>query len=540
MLEPLRPSYQFGPFVLNVNKRLLLRNGDQVPLAPKVLDTLLALIEHRRDVISKEQLLTRVWGDTVVEEGGLARNISLLRKALGEKPDEHRYIVTVPARGYRFVADVREDEAAAPPREESSDREDAVSQNGESDGSLVRRPPESRAVGKVAAVLALALGIGAAARVWPSVSSLFYGSAPLSQARLIRLTSTGLNIGPALSPDGSLMAFASDRARNGSLDIWVQPARGDTPTRIPSGEGDEVEPSFSPDGSLITFAGGESGGIFAVGALGGEPRLLVQGARTRTPRFSPDGRWILYWIGQTAWVVVPGSGAMGATGTLAVVAAVGGVPQVLAREFASARYGVWSPDGTKILFLGERANDAGASLDWYVIDANGEGAVRTGAIDALRAARVNGTPIPGAWTAAGVVFTTGEATSNVWQLAVSPQTGHVVGSARRLTFGTALERSAAMSADGHIAFASVTENVDVWRVPLDASTGVARGEPERVTEDAAPDRLLNVSANRRTLAFRSTRTGRDEVWLKDLQTGAERQLTHSGAGGARISPDGLT
>lgn len=133
----------------------------------------------------------------------------------------------------------------------------------------------------------------------------------------------------------------------------------------------------------------------------------------------------------------------------------------------------------------------------------------------------------------------GEATSNVWQLPVSVQTGHVAGSARRLTFGTALERSAAVSADGHITFAGVTENVDVWRVPLDARTGDTHGTPERVTEDAAPDHALNVSADGRTLAFRSSRTGREEVWLKDLQTGTERQLTHSGASVARISPDGL-
>lgn len=78
MRERSRPSYEFGPFVLDASKRLLLRDGDAVPLAPKVLDTLLALIEHRRDVISKEQLLSCVWGDTVVEEGGLARNVSLL------------------------------------------------------------------------------------------------------------------------------------------------------------------------------------------------------------------------------------------------------------------------------------------------------------------------------------------------------------------------------------------------------------------------------------------------------------------------------
>ena len=101
-------TYEFGPFCLDGNKKLLWRDGEPVALTPKVLDTLLSLIELRDRVVTKDELLERVWGGTVVEEGGLARNISILRKALGEKPDQHTYIVTVPGKGYRFVADVRE------------------------------------------------------------------------------------------------------------------------------------------------------------------------------------------------------------------------------------------------------------------------------------------------------------------------------------------------------------------------------------------------------------------------------------------------
>ena len=107
MIEQLPPFYEFGPFSLDAGKRLLLRDGAQVPLAPKVLETLLVLIENRARVLSKDELLKQVWGDTIVEEGGLTRNISVLRKALGEKPEDHQYIVTVPALGYRFVAEVR-------------------------------------------------------------------------------------------------------------------------------------------------------------------------------------------------------------------------------------------------------------------------------------------------------------------------------------------------------------------------------------------------------------------------------------------------
>ena len=101
-------TYEFGPFCLDGNKKLLWRDSEPVALTPKVLDTLLTLIELRDRVVTKDELLERVWRGTVVEEGGLARNISILRKALGEKPDQHTYIGTVPGKGYRFVADVRE------------------------------------------------------------------------------------------------------------------------------------------------------------------------------------------------------------------------------------------------------------------------------------------------------------------------------------------------------------------------------------------------------------------------------------------------
>ena len=92
-------TFEFGPFRLNADRRLLLRDGEPVALAPKALETLLALVEQPGRVITKDELLQRIWGDAVVEEGGLTRNISILRKVLGEKPDDHQYIVTVPGQG---------------------------------------------------------------------------------------------------------------------------------------------------------------------------------------------------------------------------------------------------------------------------------------------------------------------------------------------------------------------------------------------------------------------------------------------------------
>jgi DNA-binding winged helix-turn-helix (wHTH) protein/TolB-like protein len=102
------PNYEFGRFRLNAADRVLLRDGEAVPLTPKVFDILLTLVEHHGQVVSKEELMKRVWPDTFVEEGNLTQNISLLRKALGESPGGVQFIETVPRRGYRFVAPITE------------------------------------------------------------------------------------------------------------------------------------------------------------------------------------------------------------------------------------------------------------------------------------------------------------------------------------------------------------------------------------------------------------------------------------------------
>ncbi len=97
-------SLKFGPYRLDRDQRLLFRGREIIPLAPRVYDTLLALIESGGRLVDKEDLLRRVWHDAFVEEGSLARNVSSLRKILGEGPRDHKYIITVPKRGYRFAA----------------------------------------------------------------------------------------------------------------------------------------------------------------------------------------------------------------------------------------------------------------------------------------------------------------------------------------------------------------------------------------------------------------------------------------------------
>jgi DNA-binding winged helix-turn-helix (wHTH) protein/TolB-like protein/Tfp pilus assembly protein PilF len=110
-------SYEFGRFRLKTAERVLLREGELVPLTPKVFDILVTLVEHGGQVVAKDDLMKRVWPNTFVEEGNLTQNISLLRKALGESSGGVQFIETVPRRGYRFVADTSQswDDKSVPP-----------------------------------------------------------------------------------------------------------------------------------------------------------------------------------------------------------------------------------------------------------------------------------------------------------------------------------------------------------------------------------------------------------------------------------------
>ena len=96
-------TYTFGPFRLDTAECLLLRDGERVPLEPQVYRTLVILVENHQHLSTKEWLLQQIWGETHVEEGGLTRNVAVLRRVLGDG-----YIETIPKRGYRFIGEVGE------------------------------------------------------------------------------------------------------------------------------------------------------------------------------------------------------------------------------------------------------------------------------------------------------------------------------------------------------------------------------------------------------------------------------------------------
>jgi TolB-like protein/DNA-binding winged helix-turn-helix (wHTH) protein len=143
-----RRLYEFGPFLLDPGQRRLSRDRALVPVAPKGIEILIFLVEHQGQVVTKDELIQNVWPNTFVEEANLSQNVFLLRKALGEKAQENRYIATVPGRGYRFVAHVHKvDACEVDVREvqknevqENEVRETVVSERKQSQFAVVTQP----------------------------------------------------------------------------------------------------------------------------------------------------------------------------------------------------------------------------------------------------------------------------------------------------------------------------------------------------------------------------------------------------------------
>ena len=263
---------------------------------------------------------------------------------------------------------------------------------------------------------------------------------------------------PALSRDGTLVVYASDRAGDGQLDLWLQRTAGGQPIRLTEDAADDRTPDFSPDGSLIAFRSDRGkGGIYVMPTLGGDARLVAEAGRG--PRFSPDGSRIAFWTGP--WLAGAGPRAPGFS--VFTVPATGGEPTRIAEGFTTARDAVWSPDGGSLLFFGRKSADdsPSGSFDWWWAPLDGREPVATGAYRVLaRRGLINPSgrdsfdggfeESPTAWTPAGVLFSArlGESI-NLWRLDVSERSGAAIDtSLQRLTFGAGSDVSASTDCMG--------------------------------------------------------------------------------------------
>jgi Tol biopolymer transport system component len=345
---------------------------------------------------------------------------------------------------------------------------------------------------------------------------------------LRRLTSdAGLTTQPAISPDGKLLAYSSDRGGDGDLEIWVQPTAGGDPLRLTHIPADDHEPAFSPDSTRIAFRSERNGGgVFIVPAQGGEVRHLAE--HGRNPRFSPDGKWVAYWVGSGGGDLLPSS-----AGKIFLVSAAGGAPRPFQSEFPSAVNPAWSPDGKYILFEAILEPDTATNrkADWWTAPVAGGKAEETELGELLQRQGLSMLPNAGppVWNDDSLLFTARQGdTANLWQVRFSHRTRRVAGPAQRLTFGSALEMYPTAAA-GRIVFTSLSENNNLWSQPVDRREGVAMGDMQRLTEGSAHDIFPSVSLDGNRIAYLSNKKGHFDVWLKDLHSGIETAVAAGGA-----------
>ena len=369
----------------------------------------------------------------------------------------------------------------------------------------------------------------------------FFLPAPPRDLRYTPITfDPGVTTTPAISPDGRLVAYASDRDGGHNLDLYVQQFRGGDPARLTWSKDNESDPSFSADGTAIAYhSTQDGGGIYVIPSLGGTPRLLAPGGRN--PRFSPQGNLVAYWTGLRDALEEGQAKAF-------VVSIAGGAPRQIRADFPVVQRPVWSPDGQRLMVWGVAPGEGlpADRADFWVTGLDRDRAEPTGLVGPVsRAGGTLGAIEDMSWTEQGLVFSMRSGwVRSVYRCRMTPG-GKARGDLVRLAGGTASVEFPAVSREGQMVFASGTERFDVWGLPLDANRGKALGPHYRITNSTAPAQYPTVSPDGRRVLYATPRNGTSQIWMKDLAKGEESVIApgpnasfpiwlHGGAGVAFV------
>lgn len=532
--------YEFEDFRLDADKRLLFRNGRQLPLTPKVVETLLALIERRGLVVSKDELMEAVWPDAVVEESNLSQNLYLLRKELGSNAAAKPFIETLRRRGYRFDGDVRigsRSNGSVPDTPINIGPSGAANARRVSRG-IVRRgnvvaltdwregplpqpvePIETAAERHAkwaGSRFVVILGLGVVAAAILLTAYRFFGDgqnerkaipAPFAEMTISRLTTSGKATHAAISPDGKYVAHSSADPEGDSL--WVRHVTAPTAVRVAGPAAAEfVWVAFAPDGDSVYYVAldrdkGDTE-LLRVPVLGGPSSMI--GYDVGPVGFSPDGKQITYVRSD-----------QGVTRLFVANADASGERALSVRKQPEYFWGywnapAWSPDGRTIA-VQVRRNDARGQYE-TILGVN----VEDGAESALTSARWNyaGQPV---WLAdgQGLLVTASESTSapvQVWHIAVDSR------EATRVTNDLNNYHDLSLTADSKRLVAVQDHSVSsIWVAPAAEAARAKRIATETglITDIAwMPDGRI---------VYRSNAGGDGEIWVMNADGSGSKQLT---------------
>jgi eukaryotic-like serine/threonine-protein kinase len=347
----------------------------------------------------------------------------------------------------------------------------------------------------------------------------------------VRLTNdSGSSKDPSISADGKLVAYVSDRGGS-NYDLYVQQVGGSQPIRLTNTEFDEGQPHFSPDATQIVFRSTQDGGgIFVVPTFGGEPkRIAGKGFR---PRFSPDGKQVVFWTSS--------EGVYNNDSRIYVMSSSGGPVRTVRGDFDGAAHPIWTPDGEHLLFFGRQYGSAHTDCGYWITPLSG-GQSTPVHMRAEFPPDVQNIRPEWWWKDRLFCSVSTADTVSIWELVLSVSTGKPLSPPRRLASGAGNESQVSVSDNGKLVFTSTLSNEDIYAVPIDANRGQVTGELQRLTNELSREYLPTLSADGRKMAFKSDRSGHEQVWLRDIPSGKEVALADINAAltsMAIISPDG--
>jgi Tol biopolymer transport system component/DNA-binding winged helix-turn-helix (wHTH) protein len=587
--------YEFGPFHLDATRRLLLKEGEPVKLFPKEFDTLLALVESNGELVEKDDLMHRVWQDTIVEDSNLTTNISHLRKILGESRNRHDYIVTVPGRGYRFVAGVRQafDEVIVRERttvtieeEESASQPGLERAFGESVKTLGRETEATKASGygqkKYFLIPVTAVVVAAVAfefyRLITSDTPKNAAAVPFSAIKLNKLTNSGRAILAAMSPDGKYVVHVSKDVDGESL--WLEQVATESNLQIA-----KPEPvsywglTFSPDGEYVYCVTAESNkgkpSLTMIPVLGGPPRKLPVGPHGPIS-FSPDGRQFAFinayrdvfhlnvadangesarliatstppekfidisvgpaWShdGNEIACAVRKQDVAGYFYTVIGIRVADGAKRSLStRRWSDVGQIVWLPDASGLVVVARESPSAPSQL-WH-LSLSGDDARRvTNDLNNYHGLSYN-------VRRGSLIAVQTNVVSNVWVVPSVTldriergQLPFDSGSSLQIASASGRIEDVAWTPDGQVVYVSYgADGSNVWLWEPNAQG------PKQLTIGARNIRGLAVSPDGRDLVFSSDRAGTFNLWRMDMSAGEPVRLTNGeGEISPRYSPDG--
>jgi len=524
--------FEFGPFSVDTVNRQLLRDGEVVPLKAKAVETLLLLIESRGDVVEKDDLMHALWPDSFVEEANLTQNIYTLRKALGGD-----YIETIPRRGYRFAAEVREggngaDVIVIQEKTRTSVSYEEIESPETVSAALIDVTPSARQLPVVAQRssrrwwwIGLAL-VGVAA----GAVAIFFWSRhrplPFESVKLTKFTTTGKALKVAISPDGKSVAYVL--SQSGQQSIWLrQMATGQELPVVPAENTDIYGLTFTPDGNYLFYVSQPQNHLavlYQVTSFGGAPAKILEDVDSPVT-FSPDGKqmaFVRFSPGAAALIIanIDGSGEHALVTTHATDAVRLGPNGVLPPS--------WSPDG-KLIACPVSINSTQWNQAIYGFRTSDGAGSRMTMIDWPALGRVEWSPDGG-----GIFVTVIESETSVeQQIWFVP---YPSGAPRRLTNDLSDYRELSITADARtLAVIQSEKKANIWLAPADDLD-----HPKQLTATSY-DGLNGLSwTPDGRIVYTSWISGEQNLWITDLNGGAPVQLTsHAGFHETPVvSPDG--